>query len=73
MEETNREELRALSRATREIWAQWEPLELREVVLYLRSPERTPSDKSRIVLPHKLGLFALSESYERTYDISRLG
>lgn len=73
MEETNREELRPLSRATREIWAQWEQLEIREGVLYLRSPERTSSAKSRIVLPHKLGLFALSESYKRTFDISRLG
>ena len=44
-------ELRPLSIATREIWAQWELLELREGVLNLRSPEGTPSAKSRMVLP----------------------
>ena len=47
-------EVRPLSRATRELWAQWELLELREGVLYLRSPERAPSAKSRMVLPQKL-------------------
>ena len=48
------EELRRLSRATREVWVQWEPLELREGVLYLQSPERNPSVKSMMVLPQKL-------------------
>ncbi|PFX29467.1 hypothetical protein AWC38_SpisGene5768 [Stylophora pistillata] len=47
-------EPRPLSRAIRRVWAQWELLELREGVLYLRSPERTPSAKSRMVLPQKL-------------------
>lgn len=50
-----------LSRATREIRAQWELLELREGVLYLRSPERTPSAKNRMVLPQKLVKESLTE------------
>ena len=58
------EELRPLSRATREIWAQWELLELREGVLYLKSPERTPSAKSRIVLPQKLVKESLMEVHD---------
>ncbi|KAL9952487.1 hypothetical protein ACROYT_G039751 [Oculina patagonica] len=58
------EELRPLSRATREIWAQWELLELREGVLYLRSSERTPSAKSRMVLPHEL----VKESLREVHD-----
>ena len=58
------EELRPLSRATREIWAQWELLELREGVLYLRSPERTPSAKSRMVLPQKLVKESLTEVHD---------
>ena len=45
-------ELRPLSRATREICSRWELLELRGV-LFLRSPEGTPSAKSRMVLPQK--------------------
>jgi len=44
-------EPRPLSRATKEIWAQ---LELREEVLYPRSPDGTPSAKSRMVLPQEL-------------------
>ena len=58
------EELRPLSRATREIWAQWELLELREGVLYLRSPERGPSAKSRMVLPQKLVKESLMEIHD---------
>ena len=42
----NDEELLPLSRATREIWAQWELLKLRKGVLYLWSPGRTPSLKN---------------------------
>ena len=56
------DELRPLSRATREIWAQWEMLELR--VLYLRSPEGTPSGNSRMVLPQKLVKESLVEAHD---------
>lgn len=58
------EELRPLSRATREIWVQWELLELQEGVLYLWSPERTPSAKSRMVLPLKLVKESLTEVHD---------
>ena len=57
------EELRPLSRETREIWAQWELLELQEGVLCLRSPERT-SARSRMVLPRKLVKEALMEVHD---------
>ena len=50
-----------LSRATREIWAQWELLELREGVLYLRSAEGTSPAKNGMVFPQGLIKEALSE------------
>lgn len=43
-----------LSRATTEIWAQWELLELREGVLYLQSAKGTLSAEGRMVLTQKL-------------------
>ena len=52
-----------MSRATREIWAEWELLELRGV-LYLRSPEGTSPAKSRMVLPQGLIKDALSEVHD---------
>ena len=58
------EELQLLSRATREIWAQWELLELREGVLYLQSAEGTSSAKRRMVLPQGLIEGALSEVHD---------
>ena len=58
------EELRPWSRVTREIWAQWEILELGEGVRYLRSPERIPSAKSRMVLPRKLVKESLTEIHD---------
>ena len=57
-------ELHPLSRATREIWAQWELLELREGVLYLRPAEGTSSAKSRMVLPQGLIKEALTEVHD---------
>ena len=48
-----------MSRATREIWAHWELLGLREGVLYLPSPA-----KSRMVLPQGLIKEALSEVHD---------
>lgn len=58
------EELQPLSRATREIWAQLELLELREEVLYLRSAEGTSPAKRRMVLPQGLIKEALSEVHD---------
>ena len=58
------EELQPLSRAIREIWAQWELLELREGVLYLRSAEGTSTSKSRMVLPQVL----VKEALTRVHD-----
>ena len=58
------EELQPLTRATREIWAQWELLELRERVLYLRSAEGTSSVKRRMVLSQGLIEEALSEVHD---------
>ena len=58
------EELQPLSRATREIWAQWELLELRKGVLYLRPAEGTSSAKSRMVLPQELIKEALTEVHD---------
>ena len=58
------EELQPLSRATGEIWAQWELLELREGVLYLRSAEGASPAKSRMVLPQGLVKEALSEVHD---------
>lgn len=57
-------ELRPLSQATREIWEQWELLELREGVLYLWSPEGMQSAKSRMVLPQKLVKESLMEVHD---------
>ena len=58
------EELQPLSRATSEIWARWELLELREGVLYLRSAEGNSSAKRRMVLPQGLIKEALSEVHD---------
>ena len=55
------EKLQPLNRATREIWAQRELLELREGVLYLRSAEGTSPAKNGMVLPQGLIKEALSE------------
>ena len=72
MEETNRIGTPTLESSDKRNLGAMGTIELREGVLYLRSPERAPSAKSRMVLPHKLGLFVLIERYERTFDISRL-
>ena len=53
-----------MSRATREIWAQWELLELREGVLYLQSAEETSPAKHSMVLPQGLIKEALSEVHD---------
>ena len=58
------EELQPLSRTTREIWAQWELLELREGVLSLRSAEGTSPAKRRMVFPQGLIKEALSEVHD---------
>ena len=63
MEETNRWGT-CLSPATREVWVQGELLELREGVLYLRSPEITPSVKIMMVLPQKLVKGSLLEVHD---------
>lgn len=47
-------EFQPLSQATREIWAQWELLELREGVLYLQSAKGTLSAEGRMDLTQKL-------------------
>ena len=58
------EELQPLSRATREIWAKLELLELREGVLYLQSAEGTSPAKSRMVLPQGRIKEVLSEVHD---------
>ena len=58
------EEFQPLSRATRDIWAQWELLELQEGVLYLWSAEGISSANSRMVLPQGLIKEVLNELHD---------
>ena len=53
-----------MSRATRKIWEQWELLEIREVVHYLRYTEGTSPANSIMVLPQELIKEALSEVHD---------
>ena len=53
-----------MSRATRAVWAQFPLLQLKEGVLYLKSPRNTASNKPRMVLPHSLIKVALTEVHD---------